>query len=51
MEKAECLNDYFVSISTVDDSDVQLSPFRVDVKIHYQLYVALLVKLKHLLNF
>ena len=24
MEKAECLNDYFVSISTVDDSNVQL---------------------------
>ena len=28
MEKAECLNDYFVSISTVDDSNVQLPPFQ-----------------------
>ena len=28
MEKAECLNDYFVFISTVDDSNVQLPPFQ-----------------------
>ena len=28
MEKAECLNDCFVTISTVDDSNVQLPPFQ-----------------------
>ena len=52
MEKAECLNDYFVSISTVDDSNVQLPPIQSRCEnslstIHY----ALLVMLKHLLNF
>ena len=28
MEKAECLNNYFVSTSTVDDLNVQLPPFQ-----------------------
>ena len=28
MEKAECLNNYFVSISTVDYSNVQLPTFQ-----------------------
>ena len=27
LEKANCLNDYFVSISTVDDSNASLPPF------------------------
>ena len=40
-EKAECLNEYFSSISNVDDRNTTLSPFFVNLKIHFVKFLVL----------